>query len=215
MRNIRISILILLPLLMFFVSCNKEQVQKQSEDKMNEKKEVLSEKKPVENKETNVSQSSNIKLYTIESVEKSKGKKVVPNLKWSENGKKMSTDDLKGNVLLINMWATWCGPCIKEMPALSAISEELKDKNFKMFGLNIFQNNSSKKVEDFLKTNPVSYTVLDGNQEVVNAFAETDGKTIDAVPTTFIVDKKGNIVETIIGARDKDTFLKLINKYIN
>ncbi|MCY7361934.1 MAG: hypothetical protein LH629_07710, partial [Ignavibacteria bacterium] len=70
-------------------------------------------------------------------------------------------------------------------------------------------------VEDFLKTNPVSYTILDANKEVVDAFSEADGKNIEAVPTTFIVDKNGKIAETIIGGRSKEAFLKIINKYLN
>lgn len=196
----------------FVIACNKDIVDKQSNERQNEKKEVLNEKK-TENKE--VSNTSDVKLYKIEKVDKAAGKKSPPNFSWTENGKPNSLDDLKGNVVLVNLWATWCGPCIKEMPALSQISEELKDKNFKMLGMNVFQQEGSKKVEDFLKTNPVTYTILDGNQEVVDGFSEANGKPIDAVPTTFIIDKDGKIAETIVGGRDKETFLKVINKYLN
>jgi len=198
----------------FVMACNKDIIDKQSSDKQNEKKEVLNEKKTTENKEVSKT-GDNIKLYKVETVEKASGKKDAPNFSWTENGKQNSLDGLKGNVVLVNLWATWCGPCIKEMPALSQISEELKDKNFIMIGMNVFQQPGSKKVEDFLKTNPVTYTILDGNQELVDAFGEANGKQIDAVPTTFIIGKDGKIAETIIGSRDKETFLKAINKYLN
>ncbi|MEO6694026.1 MAG: TlpA disulfide reductase family protein [Ignavibacteria bacterium] len=208
------GIFLFLVLCTFVMSCNKDIVDKQSSDKHNEKKEVLNEKKSTtENKED--FKSADLKLYKIEKVEKNSVKQVAPNFSWTENGKSSSLDGLKGNVVLINLWATWCGPCIKEMPALSQLSEELKDKNFKMIGMNVFQQEGSKKVEDFLKTNPVAYTILDGNQEVVDAFGEATGKPIDAVPTTFIIGKDGKIAETIIGGRDKETFLKAINKYLN
>ncbi|MBP9192642.1 MAG: redoxin family protein, partial [Ignavibacteria bacterium] len=81
--------------------------------------------------------------------------------------------------------------------------------------LNVFQQNGSKNIEDFLATNPVSYTILDGNQEVVDALSEADGALVEAVPTTFLIDKNGKIVETIIGGRSKETFLTSINKYLN
>jgi len=213
MKSLKI-ILSLALLTIFLSSCNKESVDKQSSDKMNEKKEALNTEK-ITNKEITNKVSDDIKLFKVDKVEKSSGKKVAPDIFWTDNGKQTSMGSLKGNVVLVNLWATWCGPCIKEMPDLSKISEELSDKNFKMIGLNVFQQEGSKKVEDFLKTNPVSYTILDANKEVVDAFSEADGKNIEAVPTTFIVDKNGKIAETIIGGRSKEAFLKIINKYLN
>lgn len=197
------------------INCNKEKIDQQSSDKMNQKKEALNDKKDDAGKEVSNKTNENIKLYKIDKVEKIQGKKAAPNFTWTENGKTMSLKDLKGNVVLLNLWATWCGPCIKEMPALSQISEEMKDKNFTLLGLNVFQQPGSKKVEDFLKTNPVSYVILDGNQEIVDAFSEANGSNIEAVPTTFIIDKNGKIAETIIGGRDKSSFVSAINKYLN
>ncbi|HJY64383.1 MAG TPA: TlpA disulfide reductase family protein, partial [Ignavibacteria bacterium] len=51
---------------------------------------------------------------------------------WNENGKDVKLSDYKGKVILVNFWATWCGPCRRELPSLSQISNELKDKDFKM-----------------------------------------------------------------------------------
>lgn len=195
--------------------CNKDKVEQKNSEKMNEKKEALTENKTTENKDISNKTSDDLKLYKVDKVEKQNGKKVAPNFTWNENGKKMSLNELKGKVVLVNLWATWCGPCIKEMPDLSKVSEELKDKNFKMLGMNIFQQEGAKKVEDFLKTNPVSYTILDGNKEVVDAFSEASGSNIEAVPTTFIIDKEGKIAETIVGARPKEVFISTINKYLN
>lgn len=196
--------------------CGKDKAEQKDSQKMNEKKEALTEQKTTtDNKSVSNNSSNDVKLYTVTKVEKSTGKKTAPNFTWMENGKEMSLNSLKGNVVLVNLWATWCGPCIKEMPDLSTISEELKDKKFRMLGMNVFQQERSKKVEDFLKTNPVSYTILDGNQQVVDAFGEANGGNIEAVPTTFIIDKDGKIAETIVGGRDKESFLKLINKYMN
>lgn len=99
------------------------------------------------------------------------------------------------------------------MPDLSAISTELSDKKFMMIGLNVFHQPGTKDVETFLKELPVSYLVVDGNEEIVQALSKSTGTEIDAVPTSYIV-KDGKIVETIVGSRSKAEFLKMINKYL-
>ncbi len=171
---------------------------------------------PVNTKSTTpTSTSSAASYYTISSVTNSTAKNVSPNFTWEENGKKMSMSDLKGNVVLVNLWATWCGPCKKEIPDLGKISQELKDKNVKILGVNVLQNPKSQTIGDFLKENPIPYTILDGGDDFVKAFADASKNEIDAVPTTFVVDKKGNIVETIVGMRDEAAFKTIINKYNN
>lgn len=154
-------------------------------------------------------------FFPVSSVTGSSGKNVAPDFTWEENGKKMSMADLKGNVVLVNLWATWCGPCKKEIPDLAKISQEMKDKNFKMIGVNVFQNPKSQSIGDYLSSNPIPYTILDAGEDFVKAFSDATKSEIEAVPTTFVVDKKGNIVETIIGARDEATFKSTINKYLN
>ena len=153
-----------------------------------------------------------VMLSPVGKIEAAGTKGNVPNFTWQEDGKEMSTADLKGKVLFINMWATWCGPCIKEMPELSEISNELKDKDFKMVGLSVFHQEGTPEVKDFLEQKPVSYWIVDGNDELVNAFEQSIGSTIESIPTTFIVDKDGKIVETLIGSRDKAAFMEIINK---
>lgn len=202
MKKIQIAAFLIVAILLF--GCNKKT---ETTDKPKDPPKT-------ETKKTDDAPTS-LKLYKMETVEASKEKNIAPNFTWTENGSKKSLNDLKGKVVLLNFWATWCGPCKKEMPDLSKISEELKDKNFQMIGLNVFQQASAPKIEDFLKTNPISYTTVDGNEDLVQAFAKASGNDMSAVPTTFILDKNGKIVETVVGGRDKDAFMKLINKYLN
>lgn len=162
--------------------------------------------------ETKTSEAS---YFPVSSVTAAGSKNVAPNFTWEENGKKMSMADLKGNVVLVNLWATWCGPCKKEIPDLSKISQDMKGKNFKMIGVNVFQNPKSQTIGDYLSSNPIPYTILDAGEDFVKAFSDATKTDIEAVPTTFVVDKKGNIVETIVGARDEETFKTTINKYMN
>jgi thiol-disulfide isomerase/thioredoxin len=202
MKKIQIAAFLIVAVLLF--GCNKKT---ETTDKPKDPPKT-------ENKKTDDAPTG-LKLYKMETVEASKEKNIAPNFTWTENGTKKSLNDLKGKVVLLNFWATWCGPCKKEMPDLSKISEELKDKNFQMIGLNVFQQASAPKIEDFLKSNPVSYTTVDGNEDLVQAFAKASGNDMSAVPTTFILDKNGKIVETVVGGRDKDAFMKLIDKYLN
>jgi len=200
MRKIQIISFLIVAALLFGCGKKEEKTVKQNEAPKTENK--------TENK------TADLKLYKMETVEASKEKNAAPNFTWTENGTKKSLNDLKGKVVLLNFWATWCGPCKKEMPDLSRIAEELKDKNFEMIGLNVFHQQGTPKVEDYLKSNPVSYTMIDGNEDLVKAFASASGNDLSAVPTTFIL-KDGKFVETIVGGRDKEAFLKLINKHLN
>lgn len=199
MRKIQILSFLIIVTLLF--GCGKK------EEKTEKPKDAPKTENKTENK------TSDLKLYKMETVEASKDKNVAPNFTWTENGTKKSLNDLKGKVVLLNFWATWCGPCKKEMPDLSKISEELKDKNFEMIGLNVFQQASAPKVEDYLKANPVAYTMIDGNEDLVKAYAAASGNDLSAVPTTFIL-KDGKFVETIVGGKDKAAFLDLINKHL-
>ncbi|MFZ4589657.1 MAG: TlpA disulfide reductase family protein [Ignavibacteria bacterium] len=173
----------------------------------------------VEQKKTETTQqnttttSSSSQIFKISGVQASSGDKLIPNVTWEEGGKKLSLADFKGKVLLINFWATWCAPCKKEMPDLSLINTELKDKDFKMYGVNVFFK-GNPSIESVLQTIPVTYPILDGNDEVVAAFEKAMGEKMEGVPTTLVVDKTGKIVETMVGMRDKETFLTAIKKYL-
>lgn len=198
----KIQIILFLVFAVLLVSCNKK-------NETTEKKEAPKTENKVENK------GNDLKLYKMESVEPSKDKNVAPNFTWTENGTKKSLNELKGKVVFLNFWATWCGPCKKEMPDLMKIAEELKDKNFQMIGINVFHQPTAPKIEDLLKTNPLTYITVDGNEEIVKEYSKATGSNLEAVPTTFILDKEGKIVETVVGSRDKEGYMKLINKYLN
>jgi thiol-disulfide isomerase/thioredoxin len=168
-----------------------------------------------QDKKTEATQQTQAKtFFTVSEVDKSPSKGVLPNFAWDENGKKSNIKDFDGKVIFINLWATWCGPCKKEIPDLMAISNELKDKNFKMLGIQVLQQPNAQSLEDYLKTNPISYLILDGNQELFNALETAADVKIEGIPFTIIVDKSGRIVEKIIGARSKEEYLTKINKYL-
>lgn len=199
----------------FLIACsNTDKPETNTKTTTDDKSKVENTSNTTTTNDSKTNSDGGLMLSTVGTIEAAATKGNVPNFTWEENGKQMSTADLKGNVIFVNLWATWCGPCIKEMPELSELSNELKDKNFKMIGLNVFHQEGTPDVKDFLTQKPVSYWVVDGNDELVNAFEQSTGATIEGVPTTYIVDKEGKIVETIVGAQSKASFLAKINKYL-
>jgi len=82
-----------------------------------------------------------------------------------------------------------------------------------MYGVNVFFK-GNPSIESVLQSIPVSYPILDGNDAVVAAFEKAMGSKIEGVPTTLIVDKNGKIVDSMVGMRDKETFMSAIKKYL-
>jgi len=131
---------------------------------------------------------------------------------WKEGGKDFRLSDYKGKVIVLNFWATWCAPCKKEIPALSQIHSELKDKDFKLIGISVDDN--KEDLTKFLKVNNLPYTVVHEPDQLVQKYMNVTGQNQNVVPQTYIINKEGKVVETILGARSKADFVSLINKYL-
>jgi thiol-disulfide isomerase/thioredoxin len=119
-------------------------------------------------------------------------------------GKTWTLHDLKGKVVLVNFWATWCPPCRKEMPDLDALYKQFKDQGLVILAID---DEEAAKVTPFLKEKPVSYTVLlDPGRKVNDLFR------IDGIPKSFIYDRDGKLVAMSIDMRTKGQFLALLAK---
>ena len=100
--------------------------------------------------------------------------------------KALGLADLKGQVVLINFWASWCGPCRQEMPVLEQIYKKYKNAGFTLLGVNV--EPKSADAVGFLKSTPVSFPILFDTQSKVSNLYEVQG-----MPSTVIVDRKGNV----------------------
>lgn len=127
-------------------------------------------------------------------------------------GQTLSTADLKGKVLLVNFWASWCPPCREEMPSIEALYRELKDRpDFRM--VTILYNDSNQNGIGYMKQNGYTFPVY---EDIGGSTARKYG--ITGVPETYLVDKKGLMKRKIIGAIDwnspeeKASLLALFNQ---
>jgi len=124
------------------------------------------------------------------------------------DGTQHSLSDQKGSPVLLNFWATWCGPCRSEMPHLEDISKEWKDDGLVFFAVNMAE--SAPGVQEYLDyfgfTMPV---LLDTARTVATSY------NIAAVPTTYFIDKDGIIQDKVVGAfPDKESIEKYLEKLV-
>jgi peroxiredoxin len=112
------------------------------------------------------------------------------------DGKMVSLSDYQGHVVLVNIWATWCPPCVDEMPSMERLYQELKDENFEILAISI-DAPGEKAVASFMKKNNLSFpALLDPGGTIKSAYQTT------GVPESFIINKQGILVEKIIGPRN-------------
>jgi peroxiredoxin len=130
----------------------------------------------------------------------------------SLDGAMVSLADQKGKVVFLNIWATWCPPCVEEMPSMEKLYQQLKGEDFEILAVSI-DKNGADAVLPFMKQHKLNFTTLIDSKEILKNKYQTTG-----VPETFIIDKNGFIVEKVIGPRDWSTpgaisfFRKLIQK---
>lgn len=105
------------------------------------------------------------------------------------DGKPVSLADFKGKVVILDFWATWCAPCRDEIPGFVELQKKFADKGHVVVGISLDQEGAAL-VQKFVKQHGVTYPVVLGNQEVAAAY---DG--IDALPTTFIIDREGKVAK--------------------
>jgi cytochrome c biogenesis protein CcmG/thiol:disulfide interchange protein DsbE len=126
------------------------------------------------------------------------------------DGSDFSFEDMKDHVLIVDFWAPWCPPCKAEIPGFIELQKTYKDKKFAVIGVSI--STTEDDVKAFIKQQKVNYPVIMGTDDLRVEYETKMGKPITAIPTTFVIDRKGEVSAIHIGAVDKSVFEKEITK---
>ena len=154
---------------------------------------------------TEVKNSSDIKnVLTV----KDEGDKAPNFALKSVDGKTVKLSDYKGKIVIIDFWATWCPPCRRGIPDLISIQKEFK-KDVVVIGVSLDAEKTIKDVPGFIKDYGINYPIVYGDDKIT-----IDYGGIRSIPTSFVVDKKGNVVDSHIGLVDKDVFVSKIKELL-
>lgn len=123
-------------------------------------------------------------------------------------------DSAKGKVLVVNFWATWCGPCVAEFPELVRLDTKYRDKGVKVAGISIDDVDDIKdKVIPFIKEQKAAFDILVSDskdpEDIINL---VDKNWEGTLPTTFVFDKNGTLVYTRYGILDRDLLVGAVEK---
>ena len=120
------------------------------------------------------------------------------------HGKTWTLKELKGKVVLVNFWATWCPPCRKEMPDLNTLYQRFKDQGFVILAIS---DEEADKVKPFIAERNISYPVMLDPGRKVNELFQVDG-----IPKSFVYDREGKLVAQSIDMRTQKQFLDMLGQ---
>ena len=126
----------------------------------------------------------------------------------TQNGKVIELSKLKGRVVLVNFWATWCPPCRAEIPDFIEVYNTYKSKGFEIVGIALDEEGWSK-VAPYIEKVKMNYPVVLGSAKVVQQYGG-----IEAIPTTFIIDKNGYIADSQVGLLSKELLEKALKSLL-
>ncbi|KAF0141455.1 MAG: alkyl hydroperoxide reductase [Stygiobacter sp.] len=124
------------------------------------------------------------------------------------DGKKLKLSSLKGKVVILDFWATWCPPCRKGIPDLVELKKKYGQKGFEIVGVSV-DDQTKDDVVPFIKEYKINYPVVYYNEAVRISYGG-----IESIPTTFVIDKQGKIVASYLGFREKSVYEDHIKKLL-
>lgn len=119
------------------------------------------------------------------------------------DGNQVTLSELRGKILVINFWATWCPPCREETPALEKVYEQYKDSGMVILGVNLTDQDSVSEVEFFVQEFKLTYPILLDRDGSVSALYQLKG-----LPTTLFVNREGIIRTVVVGGPMSETFIR-------
>ncbi len=125
------------------------------------------------------------------------------------HGQTISSEQFKGKIVVVDFWATWCGPCRTEIPGYVDLQRKYGKEGLVIVGVSLDQA-GPQVVEEFVKKFGVNYQMVMGDDAMVAAFGG-----MDAIPTTFLIDRAGQIRDRKMGAEPTDIYEKKVTALLN
>lgn len=124
-------------------------------------------------------------------------------------GDSISLDDLRGQVVLVNFWASWCPPCRVEMPGFERVFRERRDDGFVIVGI-ATDRHAEDQIREFVAEHDITYPIALGTMDVVRAYGG-----VRALPESFLVDREGRIAHRVVGYFAEPALRSAINRMID
>lgn len=124
-------------------------------------------------------------------------------------GDSLSLSDYKGKAIILDFWATWCPPCVQEIPDFIELYNKYKDKGLVIIGVSL-DRGSVSDVKSFCEDIGIDYPIVMGNDRVSQKYGGIRG-----IPTTFIIDRDGMIVNKFVGYRPPEVFEAEVKKLLS
>jgi peroxiredoxin len=124
------------------------------------------------------------------------------------DGKDVKLSEYRGKVVLLNFWATWCGPCQLEIPWFIDFEKQYKSQGLEVIGVSM-DDEGWPVIKPFVASHKMNYRVLLGNDSVTQLYGG-----IDALPTTFLIDRQGRIAKAHVGLAGRNEYLDEIKSLL-
>ena len=128
------------------------------------------------------------------------------------SGRSFHLADYKGKVVVLDFWATWCGPCKIEVPWFIEFERTYKDQGFAVVGISL-DDDGWEVVKPFIEARKMNYRVALGNPQIEQLFG--GGSGVESLPLTFIIDRSGKVASRHIGLASKDEFRNEIEELLH